>query len=401
MTDTIKYILNKKQKNTQSNKTLATFSPEMAKITRKFHSTFHQYEATPLTSLNSLAKHLNIQNIWVKNESYRFGLNAFKVLGASFAIANYISKKLKIPISELSFEKLTSTHISNKLSKLTFITATDGNHGRGVAWTAKQLGQKAIIFMPKGSSITRLNNIKKLGADAQILDLNYDDTVRYATKLAKENNWILIQDTAWDGYEEIPTWIMQGYLTIFDECFEQLKNENPTHIFIQAGVGSLAAALQAYIINRFGSSGPLISVVEPLEADCFYKSVLENKGLPEKVLGNHNTIMAGLACGEPSSIAWNILRDHSHSFFACSDSISEKGMRILGNPIYSDKSIVSGESGAVTLGLIYSLLKNNKYNNIVDELNINQKSKFLLISTEGDTDPNMYKTILEKSFNTI
>lgn len=274
---------------------------EEIKKARDFHQSFPQFTKTPLVNLDNLAKHLGVAGIYVKDESYRFGLNAFKVLGGSFSMGKYLAKRLGKDISELSYEKLNSEDARKKLGDITFITATDGNHGRGVAWTATQLNQKSIVYMPKGSSLTRLENIRKEGAKASITEFNYDDAVRLAASEAKENGWVMVQDTAWEGYEEIPTWIMQGYGTMASEALEQLKELNvkkPTHIFVQAGVGSLAGAVQGYFASVFKDECPITVIVEADEADCLYRSAIAGDGKPRAVTGDMPTIMAGLACGE-------------------------------------------------------------------------------------------------------
>ena len=364
---------------------------------RNFHKKFSQYQPTPLRSLDGLANKLHINKIWVKDESYRFGLNAFKVLGGSYAIGFYLSLKLGIDLSELSFNDLKSHEYKKKIGKLTFVTATDGNHGRGVAWAARELDQKAIVFMPKGSSKFRVNNIKKENAEVIVTDEYYDETVKIAANFANENNGVLIQDTAWEGYTKIPTWIMQGYATLIDEVFEQLKSEGystPTHVFLQAGVGSLAAGVQGYLMTKVGKERPITVVIEPHNAACLYKSAKIGDNNPHSVKGKLSTIMAGLACGKPSIIAWDVLRDYSDVFISCSDDIAAKGMRIYGNPLPSDPQIISGESGAVSLGLLAEILQNNSYGDIKSKMKLSSESRILLISTEGDTDPDHYRKVV-------
>ena len=204
------------------------------------------------------------------------------------------------------------------------------------AWAARQLEQKAVVFMPKGSSKVRLENIRKEGAKASITELNYDDAVRLANNYAEEHNAVMIQDTAWEGYENIPTWIMQGYATLIDEAIEQIKNhgeERPTHVFLQAGVGSFAGAVQGYLESVYGEYRPITIIVEPNEAACIYKSAKQNDGKPHAVTCCMPTIMAGLACGEPNTIGWGILRDYSDMYISCPDYVTARGMRILGNPM--------------------------------------------------------------------
>lgn len=394
----IKYVANENARKVDNKKTSIEFIDKASvKKVRNFHKSFPEYEITPLQSLKELSEKLGVSKIWVKDESYRFGLNAFKVLGGSYAVAKYLAKKLNMDISELSFEKLRSKEIKEKLGDITFVTATDGNHGRGIAWAARQLGQKSVVFMPKGSSEIRLNNIQNEGAEASITNLNYDDAVRLANKYSEEHNGVMVQDSAWEGYEEIPTWIMQGYSTLIDEAMEQIEAEGgdkPTHVFLQAGVGSFAGSIQGYLTSMFGKDRPITAIVEPNEAACIYKSAKENDGRPHTVTGYMPTIMAGLACGEPSTVSWGILRDYSDMYISCPDYVTARGMRILGNPLKSDPKITSGESGAVGLGILSLILEENALKGIAEKLNINKDSKILIISTEGDTDPVSYRKIV-------
>ena len=277
-----------------------------------------------------------------------------------------------------------------------FVTATDGNHGRGIAWTARQLGYKSVIFMPKGSSPSRVNNIKAEGAEVIVLDCNYDDAVRYAKQYAIDNNGVLMQDTALEGYEEIPLWIMQGYLSIGHEIITQLSKSHDkiTHLFLQAGVGSFTAAILGYFINIYGGDNFKSIIIEPESASCIYKSALINDGKPHAVEGDLKTIMAGLACGEPNPIAWPILRDYADCFVSCPDYVAARGMRILANPLGDDGRIVSGESGAPGLGLVSLIMEKDELKDLRDTLELNENSKVMIISTEGDTDPDNYRRIL-------
>ena len=267
-----------------------------------FHSSFPQYRPTPLRRLQALAGQMGVGEIFVKDESYRFGLNAFKVLGGSFAIGQYIAQRLSRDLSELPYSVMTSPEVKRELGELTFVTATDGNHGRGVAWTANQLGQKSVVYMPKGSAPERLENIRKENSDASITDLRYDDTVRLAKQRAEQPNCVLVQDTSWDGYTEVPSWILQGYTTMANEVREELESQQllaPTHIFLQAGVGSMPAALAGYFTNIYAQHKPIITVVEPNKADCIFRTARAADGRLHFVTEEMNTIMAGLACGEP------------------------------------------------------------------------------------------------------
>ncbi|UUV17264.1 diaminopropionate ammonia-lyase [Fusobacteria bacterium ZRK30] len=368
---------------------------------KSFHESFDQYTVTPLADLGNLANHIGLNGVYLKDESYRFGLNAFKVLGGSFAMGRYLASKLGRDISELGYKELISEDVKKELGDITFATATDGNHGRGVAWTANKLNQKSVVYMPKGSSITRLENIRAEGAEASITEVNYDDAVRIATDYANKNNGVVIQDTAWEGYEEIPAWIMQGYGTMALESIEQLKEkkiEKPTHIFLQAGVGSLAGAVQGVFASIYGDDCPTTVIVESNLADCLYKSA--KAGEMKYVGGDMQTIMAGLACGEPNTIGWEVLKNHSAAFVSCPDWVAANGMRILGCPIKGDDQVVSGESGAVTAGLLFEVMTNPEYAQMKEDLKLDENSKVLLFSTEGDTDPEVYKKIVWQGAHT-
>lgn len=362
-----------------------------------FHKSFPQYSVTPLTRLTNLASYLGLKRLYVKDESYRFGLNAFKVLGGSYAIAKYISKELGRDVSEVPYSVLTSEKLREEFGQATFFSATDGNHGRGVAWAANRLGQKCVIRMPKGTTQTRLENIAKENATVTIEDMNYDECVRLAASEAEKTpHGIIVQDTAWDGYEEIPTWIMQGYGTLATEADEQLAADGarPTHIFIQAGVGSLAGAVIGYFANRFKENPPVMVVVEAGAADCLYRSALKGDGNRIDVTGDMLTIMAGLACGEANTVSWDILRNHADAFVSCPDWVSANGCRIYGAPMRGDTQVISGESGSVTMGLVHALMTKPEYKELKEALKLDENSEVLLVSSEGDTDPNRYREIV-------
>ena len=366
---------------------------ESAKKVQSFHASFPVYKETPLVELKHTAKSMGLGNIYIKDESYRFGLNAFKVLGGSYAIGNYLAKRLGKSITEMPYEKLVSGEIKRELGDITFVTATDGNHGRGVAWTAKQLQQKSVVYMPKGSAEERLMNIRAEGADASITDLNYDEAVRLANSQAEQKGWVMVQDTAWEGYEDIPSWIMQGYGTMGYEAYMQLP-EKPTHIFLQAGVGSMAGAVAGFFASVYGGERPIITIVEPNKADCIYKTAEAADGKLHFVTGDMDTIMAGLACGEPCSIGWNVLRDYADNFISCPDYAAAQGMRVLGNPEAGDTKVVSGESGASAFGCIAEIMRDKTLVELKNKLKLDENSKVLFFSTEGDTDKENYKSIV-------
>lgn len=379
--------------NSDEKYNLDFMSLENAKKVQAFHASFPVYKETPLAVLRETAGLLGIDNIYVKDESYRFGLNAFKVLGGSYAIGNYLAQKLGKTISEMPYERLVSEEVRKELGDITFVTATDGNHGRGVAWTAGQLRQRAVVYMPKGSAAERLENIRAEGAEASITDLNYDGAVRLANRQAQEKGWVMVQDTAWEGYEDIPQWIMQGYGTMGYEAYTQLP-EKPTHIFLQAGVGSMAGAVAGFFAGVYGKDRPIITIVEPDKADCIFRTAKAADGRLHFVTGDMDTIMAGLACGEPCSIGWNVLKDYADYFISCPDYMAAQGMRILGNPAAGDSRVIAGESGAAAFGCVSEILRNPRYAQIKERLKLNKTSRALFFNTEGDTDRENYRSIV-------
>ena len=381
------------QHGTEEKYDINFLNEEEARKVQQFHASFPVYEKTPLAALPDTAAALGLGAMYVKDESYRFGLNAFKVLGGSYAIGNYLAQKLGMDISELPYEKMISDEVREKLGEITFVTATDGNHGRGVAWTANQLKQKAVVYMPKGSAEERLKNIQAEGADASITDLNYDEAVRLANSQAEKNGWVMVQDTAWEGYEDIPTWIMQGYGTMGFEAWGQLP-EKPTHIFLQAGVGSMAGAVTGFFSNVYKEDRPIITIVEPNKADCLFRTAEANDGKLHFVTGDMNTIMAGLACAEPFSIGCNFLHSYADNFISCPDYAAAKGMRILGNPEGKDGKVISGESGAATVGCVAEIMTNPDLAWLKEKLQLDENSKVLFFSTEGDTDKENYKAVV-------
>ena len=373
------------------------FGLEQAQRVRHFHQSFPEYSVTPLVKLEVLAEELGVQSIYVKDESYRFGLNAFKVLGGSYAIAREIGRLLGLKEEELTLDRLLASDVKERLGTLNFVTATDGNHGRGVAWTAQRLGHRAVVFMPKGTAAERLENIRRLGAEASITNVNYDDTVRLARAYAAEHKGIVVQDTSWEGYDEVPLHIMQGYTTMGSEIVEQLQvygNIKPTHVFLQAGVGAMAGAMAGFIADYYKERRPLITIVEPNQADCIYRTALANDGQLHTVGGALDSIMAGLCCGEPCSLGWRQLAAYADNFVAMPDRAAALGMRVLGSPMGSDAAVVAGESGAAGFGLAMAALWEQDLAELKRSLQLDAKSVILCISTEGATDVANYRRIM-------
>ena len=368
-------------------------SEEAAQNALRFHRTIPSYQETPLVSLQCAAQRYKVDSIFVKDESFRFGLKAFKGLGGSYCMFRILCEKLGLDPVISDYSTFLDEEVRKRISKIEFATATDGNHGKGVSWAAKLFGCKAHIFMPKGTVEARRLAIEKAGsAIAMITDWNYDQTVRYAASLAEKNGWILIQDTSWEGYEKIPEWIIEGYLTLAAEAVAQMDGKRPTHIFLQAGVGSMAGGIEAYFLNRFREEKPLVTIVEAEEAACIYQSALAGDGEMHSIPGNPQTIMAGLNCGTPCGVVWPVLRDCSSAFCACRDEITERGMRAFAKPIGTDPAVISGESGAVTYGLLLEILQSDA---LRKQFKIQNDSVIFLINTEGDTDPEGYKRVVK------
>lgn len=397
MTDQLdfEYLLNTNKKDqTKANE---LFPVEVAREARKFHRQIPGYRVTPLRAFPNLAQMLGVGGIYIKDEAERLELNSFKVMGGSFAIYRFLKKYLHMENEDVTFEYLTSPECHQKIRNITFASATDGNHGRGIAWAAMQLGLKCEIYVHKETSKARIDAIRRYGAKVTIVDGNYDDAVRQVEKDAKERGWYIISDTSWPGYEEIPTWIMQGYTSILLESQEQFAGmgiARPTHVFVQAGVGALAGAVVGFYTTLFKDNPPIFVVVEPNKAPCIFESMKINDGKPHSVKGDLNTIMAGLACGDPSPIAFQVLSKNADCFISVPDYIAARGMRILSCPLYGDPFIISGESGAVPLGALYSIMTEKGDLALREALKLDNNSLIYMINTEGNTDPKHFRQIV-------
>ena len=376
----------------------------ITRVARQFHRQLDGYRMSPLKSLPGLAAMLGIGGIWVKDESERLSLNSFKVLGGSFALYQFLRKRLGIRDRELTVSELKSEAVQKQLGDICFATATDGNHGRGVAWAAMELGFKCVVYVHERTSKPRIRAIEEYGAQVKVIPGTYDDAVRQVKNDAEINGWQIISDTSWDGYEDIPCWVMQGYTTMMAELQEQLSGQGivqPTHVLVQAGVGALAASVIGYYQGLFGSNRPVTVVVEPTKAACLFESVKAADGHAHSVSGTLDTIMAGLACGDPSPLAWDILEHHADFFLSCPDFIAAKGMRVYGVPVANDPFIVSGESGAVTLGALMFIAECASLADLKAQMKLDANSQVLLINTEGNTDPQNFRRVVWEGGNPV
>jgi diaminopropionate ammonia-lyase len=392
----------KEQLRTDLESIKTMFSWEIARQALAFHQQIPNYKMTSLINLSTLAKELKVGGIWVKNEAERLNLNSFKGLGGTFALYRFIQEKLNIPAEKMSYDYLVSPEVKKALGFITFASATDGNHGRGLAWAAQQLGHNAVIYVHSDTSEHRIEAIREFGAIVKVIKGNYDDAVNQIIVDSEANGWQIISDTSWQDYYAIPTYIMQGYGTIVLETQMQLNAqaiEKPTHIFVQAGVGALAASIFGFYHTLFNQNSPKCITVEPTNAACLLSSIESENEEAIQVGGSLETIMAGLSCGQPSLVAWETLRRCVDLFVAVDDYHAARGMRLYASPLGSDQRIISGESGAVTLGLLYALLKDKQFKELKEKLHIDKNSQILLINTEGDTDPDHYRQVVWEGAN--
>lgn len=341
-----------------------------------FHTSLPKYKPTPLVYLPNLSKKYKVGKIFIKDESFRFGLNAFKGLGASYAINQILKSKPQIK---------------------TFCTATDGNHGRAVAWSAKFFNKKSVIFVPKDTTIKRIEAIEKEGAKVIQVNGNYDETCKHAERISKKNNWELVQDMAWENYEKIPAFIMAGYKTLFQEMEDNihlLPKSKIDIVFMQAGVGSFAGAGIYYFLEKYGIHRPKIVIIEPKEADAILSSFKKGEITTSK--GNSTTIMAGLNCGTPSLGAWDLLKNGTDISIKIDDKYSRQAIEELYFPSGTDKKIISGESGAAGLAGFIAIMTENKFKPLIKKLSINKNTNILFISTEGATDFTSFNEIIKE-----
>ncbi len=360
----------------------------------EFHRSLEGYAPTPVQQLPELARELGLGAVLVKDESWRFGVKAFKPLGASWAIRQVLAGRWRDRFGEpLPGDIFRDTTRLDRLGSMTFAAASDGNHGRAVAWTARRLGQRSVIYMPRGTAPARVAMIESEGGRVVVTDGTYDDCVSWIARDAEANGWVVISDTAYAGYTEIPTWIMQGYTTIFRELEDSPLVDDASLavdvMLVQAGVGGLAAAGAWQMVQRYGSLRPRLVSVEPTAADCFLESAAAGDGEPHATSGALDSIMAGLDCGVPSTVAWPIIRDAFDLFLAIEDRWAIEAMRRAAR-----ESLVSGESGAAGLGGLLALLGDPQLADARRYLDLGPSSRILVINTEGDTDPRHYRQVV-------
>ena len=352
------------------------------------------YRPTPLILLDDLAESLGLEAIWYKDEAHRFGLRSFKALGGAYAVLRLLQDIVarhtgKTPTSE----QLRSGAHHDITAQITVTTATDGNHGRAVAWGAQQFHCGCVIFVPRACSRNRERAIAAFGAEVIRSSGDYDATVARCAETAKELGWIIVSDTSWEGYEHTPAVVMQGYGVMMREVASQLPAAQvPTHLFVPGGVGGLAASVYESASQLWRESCPRLIVVEPLGAACLYESALA--GVPTPAVGEVHTIMAGLDCGRVSPLAWDILVGGADFFMTVPDSVVPDGMRLLATGASSHVSIVAGESAVAGLAALLQAARDSR---LRFQLGLQPDSSVLLLGTEGDTDPELYHQLTGRS----
>ncbi|MBJ89226.1 MAG: diaminopropionate ammonia-lyase [Woeseia sp.] len=351
------------------------------------------YEPTPLHPLKNLAMDLGLKQIYYKDESQRFGLGSFKALGGAYGVLRFLCNKVAEELKEdIKIEDLRKGKYAELTQRYTVVTATDGNHGRSVAYGAKLFGCRCQIYIHAKVSMGRKKAMEDLGAEVIRVDGNYDDSLRASIEDAEKHNWQIISDTSYHGYTEYPRHIMAGYTILAEEIADQLSEKTqPTHIFLQAGVGGFAASMCAYFWEKFGHQNIKFVVVEPKLAPCLIESA---KAGQLKIFDiKEETMMAGLSCGEPSLLAWNILNKGADHFMTVSDDMVPTVMRLMANGAGGNTAIEAGESA---VGGLIGLLEIAQDEKIKKQLALNSDSVILLFGTEGATDPDIYNAITKE-----
>jgi len=357
------------------------------------HRSLPEYDRTPLVYLPNLATQLGLGSIRVKDESHRFGLKAFKALGATYAVYRHLCEDGPKALADLPPDRFyRDAPALLPPNSITFTTATDGNHGRGVAWVARKLNQPAVIYMPGNSAAARIEAIRSEGAEVIVVDGTYDDAVALCRHEATRHNRQIISDTSWPGYEQIPRWIQAGYVTLFREIHDCLSGPAPSLILIPGGVGALAATAAWWYRKDPREPSPLLVCVEPEEAACLLESAASPDGTPQTSAGKLDSIMAGLNCGTPSPVAWPFVRQGFDLFLTVPDKTCLEAVRLYYRPLGDDPRLVSGESGAATLAGLLALVKAPAP--IRRRIGLGPDTHALLLNTEGDTDPEAFARLV-------
>ncbi len=347
------------------------------------------YAPTPLVPLPGLSAEIGVESIHFKDEGGRFGLGSFKALGGAYAVARLLQRQIEAKLGHpVPMSEITSGKQADLASDITVCCATDGNHGRSVAWGAQSFGCRCVIFIHATVSEGRKAAIEAYGAEVRRCEGNYDDSVREAQACASREGWFVVSDTSYEGYMDIPKDVMQGYELMGAEALDEM-DEKPTHIFLQTGVGGMAAAVAAQAKRRWGDDRPTIVLADPDRSACWVDSY--RAGAPTVVEGDLDTLMAGLACGEVSALAWEILKDHGDAAMALGDDAAIAAMRRLARPTSGDTPIAAGESAVAGIAALVAAMGDDQARRALD---LNAQSRVLVFGTEGDTDPELFERIV-------
>ena len=369
----------------------AILGPSEATAAREEIGAWPGYAETPLCSLDRLAAALGLAGIHYKDEGNRFGLGSFKALGGAYAVLRLLVREISKQHGQVvEAANVRAGSLRELARNVTVVTATDGNHGRSVAWGAQQFGARCVIYIHANVSEGRKAAMEALGAEVIRIDGDYDESVRRASADADENGWFVVSDTSYEGYLELPRIVMAGYTVMAAEARRQMPSASaPSHIFLQGGVGGLAAAVVSDLWAAMGAQRPRIVIVEPDRADCLYRSAVN--GRPTAVAITEETIMAGLSCGEVSDLAWQILERGADDFLTIPDDLIAPAMRGLAAADYSADAIVAGESAVAGLAALIAVRQRD---DLSAALGLTPESRVLLFGTEGATDPEIYRAIV-------
>jgi diaminopropionate ammonia-lyase len=356
-------------------------------------SSWPGYHPTPIHNLDHLAGKLGLNSISYKNEGGRFGVGSFKALGAPYAGLRVLQRELSKSLAKnLELSEVHNAQYTELKKKITLVAATDGNHGRSLAWGAKTFGVHCKIYIHNHVSENRASAIAEFGAEVIRVDRDYDYSVKICKDEAEKNGWFVVSDTSWEGYSEAPTDVMAGYGLMIREIHQQLE-QPPTHLFVQGGVGGLAAATVAGLYQIYKDHSPKVIIVEPDLAPCLFESAKNGQATNVKII--KETQMAGLSCGKPSLLAWQIIEESVHDYLTIPEALVAPAMRLLANPGGSDTGIVAGESAIAGLaGLIAGCLQPD----LKTKLQLDENSRILLIGSEGATDQKIYNDIINGKF---
>lgn len=373
-----------------------TLGVEAASTVGRFLSYREDNAETPLVSLSRLARELGVSSIHMKDEGFRLGLGTFKALGGSYAVIRLVLEEAsRHLLRTVDVSELNTPEVAAVAKTMIFACATDGNHGRSVAQGAQLVGAKSAIFVHSGVSDERIAAIGRYGAEMVRVSGTYDDSVKEAARVATERGWTIVSDTSWPGYERIPGLVMQGYTAIISEALREMP-EPPTHVFVQSGVGGIAAAAAGHLAIVLGDRRPIFTVVDPSRAACMVETA--KAGHPVVIPHGEPTIMAMLECYEPSPVAWRILSRVADAFMTVEDEDATAVMKRLANPVGADPAVVAGESGGVGLA---GLIKAAGNSTSRTALRLSPASRVLLINTEGATDPTRYEKIVGETPGSI